>query len=243
VSYRDAAEHGRDPQPGLAQLRLALGEIAQAAAGIQRALGEARDPVTRSALLPTYVEIMLASHDTASAGAGAEALTQIADTFASPFLRAQASYATGAVLVAQGEHHEALTHLRTAAAAFRDLDAPFDAARARVLIGLACRELGDADGASADFGAARRVFDELGAQPEIRRLDSLLGKSMAAGMLTPREIDILRLVATGRTNRAIGDELVISEKTVARHVSNIFDKLGVSSRAAATAYAYDHRLL
>jgi DNA-binding CsgD family transcriptional regulator len=243
ASYQNAAEHGRDPQPGLALLRLAAGEVSRASAGIQRALAEAGDPVARSALLPAFVEIMLEVNDHVAARDGAAQLDQIADVIASPFLRAHASYATGAVLIAGKQSHEALPHLRSAVAGFRELDAPFEAARARVLIGLACRELGDADGAAAEFGAARHVFEELGAQPEIRRLDSLLGEPSPPGGLTPREIDILRLVATGKTNRAIGDELVISEKTVARHVSNIFDKLGVSSRAAATAYAYDHRLL
>jgi DNA-binding CsgD family transcriptional regulator/tetratricopeptide (TPR) repeat protein len=243
-SYRLAGEHGRDPQPGMAQLRLAQGRADQAAAGMRRLLDEGRDPVVRSAALPAWVEIMLAENDVGAARAGADELRGIGDEFGSAFLRAHASYAVGSVRLAEGRYADALIPLRQALTTFRELDAPYDAARARVLIGKACRELGDADGADVEWQAARRAFALLGAAPDLRRLDALSGIAAASpGPLTARELDILRLVATGRTNRAIGDELVISEKTVARHVSNIFDKLGVSSRAAATSYAYDHDLL
>ncbi len=242
-SYQLAGEHGREPQPGLAQLRLAQGQVAPAAASIRRVLDESRHPVERSAALPVCVEIMIAIHDVGAARAAAEELGQIAATFASPFLRAQAAHATGSVLVAEGRHREALEHLREACAILRELDAPYDAARTRVLVGLACRALGDLDGAEVEWRAARGVFQTVGAAPDLDRLDALSGKSSQRGLLTTRELDILRLIASGRTNRAIGEELVISEKTVARHASNIFDKLGVSSRAAATAFAYDHHLL
>jgi DNA-binding CsgD family transcriptional regulator len=243
-SYRLAGEHGRDPQPGLAQLRLARGQVDQSAASIRRALDECRDPVPRSGTLPAYVDIMLAAKDLAAARAAAEELREIAAAFASPFLRGHASFAIGSVLIAEGEHREALGHLREACTVLRDLNIPYDAARARVLVGVVCHELGDKDGSEVEWQAARRIFEELGAVPDLAGLDALSGGALPApGLLTARELDILRLVATGRTNRAIGDELVISEKTVARHVSNIFDKLGVSSRAAATAFAYDHQLL
>jgi DNA-binding CsgD family transcriptional regulator len=242
--YRLAGEHGRDPQPGLAQLRLAQGQIATALASVRRKLDESAGPVPRSAALPAQVEITLAAGDVASARAAADELRHIADTFASPYLGAQALYAAGAVLVAEARHAEALPLLRSACATFRDLDAPYDGARARVLIGVSCDALGDDDGAGIEWQAARRTFEGLGAAPDLARLVRLSKPAPELpGGLTARELDILRLVATGRTNRAIGDELVISEKTVARHVSNIFNKLGVSSRTAAAAYAYDHRLV
>jgi DNA-binding CsgD family transcriptional regulator len=243
-SYRRAGEHGMDPQPGLALLRLSQGQVAQAVASIKRVVEERTGPIARSAVLPACVEIMLAGQDIASARAAADELCEIADAFGSPYLRAKASCAVGSVLVAEGEHQKALGHLREACAMLRELDAPYEGARARVLIGGVCRELGDLDGANLEWRAALHVFEGLGAAPDMARLDAMAAKQAStSGLLTARELDILRLVATGRTNRAIADELVISEKTVARHVSNIFDKIGVSSRAAATAYAYDQHLL
>ena len=132
----------------------------------------------------------------------------------------------------------------SAAMAWQEVGAPYDAARVRVLIGLAHRALGDEDTAAIELDAARHVFTRLGAAPELRRLDALVSSAgTVADRLTARELQVLGLVATGRTNRAIAEALGISEKTVARHLSNIFTKLGVSSRAAATAYAYQHDLL
>ena len=153
--------------------------------------------------------------------------------------------AQGAVALAEGDAWSALASLRDACQAWQELGAPYEAARARVLVGLACRELGDADAGEMELDGARRAFQELGAEPDVARVKTLSGRRApkAAGGLTAREVEIVRLVATGRTNRAIGDELVISEKTVARHVSNIFAKLGVSSRSAVTAYAYEHDLV
>jgi DNA-binding CsgD family transcriptional regulator/tetratricopeptide (TPR) repeat protein len=243
-SYRQAGAHGRDPQPGLALLRLAQGQADAALSGIRRVLDETADPTLRSAALPAHVEILLAMGDVAGARAGSDELQRLAKTFDAPLLLARASYAAGSVLVAEGEHRAALKPLRQAFVTARALDAPYDAARARVLIGVVCKELGDGDGTDVEWQAARRTFADLGAAPDIARLDVLMSSGETTpGGLTAREMEILRLVATGRTNRAIGDELVISEKTVARHVSNIFDKLGVSSRSAATAFAYDHGLV
>jgi DNA-binding NarL/FixJ family response regulator len=127
---------------------------------------------------------------------------------------------------------------------WRDLDAPYEAARVRVLIGLGCRALGDEESAARELDAAGRVFAELGAAPDVTRVDHLTRKpaDTAAHGLTPRELQVLRLLATGKTNRAIATDLVLSEKTVDRHLTNIFAKLGVPSRTAATAYAYEHRL-
>lgn len=244
-AYRQASQHGRRPEPGLAQLRLAQGQIDAAAAAIRRALDEAHDRATRPRLLDASVEIALAAGDIAAATAASAELSEIADTSAAPLLRAMAARAEGAVHLAQGDARGALGALRRAWATWQDLDAPYEAARVRVLIGLACRELADNDTAEMELDAARQVFRQLGARPDLARADALAGKAAtrAAGGLTAREVEVLRLVAAGKTNRAIATSLFISEKTVARHVSNIFTKLGLSSRSAATAYAYQHDLL
>lgn len=244
-AYREADQHGRDPQPGLAQLRFAMGQTDAAAASIRRVVEEAHDTLARSKVLPAYVEIMLAAGDVPKARAAADELSRLTRGFDAAFLRATSAHSIGAVLFAEGDAHGALEALRQAQATWRELEAPHEAARTRVIIGLICRSLGDDDGAELDLRAARQTFERLGAAPDLLRVDSLLGTSVAdaRSILTARELHILRLVATGRTNRAIADELVLSEKTVARHLSNIFNKLGVTSRAAATAYAYDHNLL
>jgi DNA-binding CsgD family transcriptional regulator len=151
----------------------------------------------------------------------------------------------GAVLLAEDDARAALGSLRNAGSAWRELDAPYESARVRVLIGLACRALGDEGTAELELDAARRTFEELGAVAEVERMQALAGTATKAlsGGLTTRELEVLALVASGMTNRAIASELVLSEKTVARHLSNIFTKLGISSRSAATAYAYEHGLV
>jgi DNA-binding CsgD family transcriptional regulator len=160
-------------------------------------------------------------------------------------LRALASHAQGAVLLVEGDARAALGALRRARAAWQELEAPYEAARVRVLIGLACGALGDQDTAGMELDAARWSFQQLGAAPDLARVEALSRKApaRAAGGLTAREVEVLRLVAAGKTNRAVAADLFLSEKTVARHVSNIFTKLGLSSRSAATAYAYEHDIL
>ncbi len=245
TAYREASRWGRDPEPGLALLRLAQGRVDTAVASLGRALDEASDAPARGKLLGPYVESLLAARDVDAARAAADELARIATDLAAPLLAAQARHASGAVLLAEGQPQAALAALRDAWTIWQRLDAPYEAARARLLIGCACRELGDADGAGLEFDAARWVFERLGAASDLARLRRLAQPTDHAGdgRLTPREREVLTLVAAGRTNRAIADALVISEKTVARHVSNIFTKLGVSSRAAATAYAYDQGLV
>ena len=243
-SYRQASQWGHSPQPGLAELRLAQGQTATAAATTRRVLDEAIDRVARSKVLPAHVEIMLASEDVPAARTAADELSEIASGFDAPLLHALACRARGAVLLAEGDARAALAELREAWNAWQELEAPYDAASVRVLIGLACRALGDEDTAAMELDSARWAFEKLGAEPDVARVDALAGKPVGepTGGLTGREIEVLALVATGKTNREIAADLVISEKTVARHVSNIFTKLGVTSRAAATAYAYQHDL-
>ena len=243
-AYREASQWGRSPQPGLALLWLAQGQTRAAEAAIRRVAGEALDPVTRSRLLLGYVEIMLAVGDTRAALTGADELAAHAETFKAPLLVAIAAYASGGVLLAEGDARGAIDTMRRAWTIWSELDIPFEAARARVLIGLACRELGDEDTALMELDAARRTFDQLGALPELARVETLSRGTTPdpAGGLTGRELEVLRLVAGGSTNRASAAELFLSEKTVARHLSNIFAKLNVSSRSAATAYAFENDL-
>jgi ATP/maltotriose-dependent transcriptional regulator MalT len=244
-SYLEASRLGRDPQPGLAQLRLAQGQLSAAIAMIRRAVDEAQEVSARARLLPALVEILLAANDLDTARAGAEELFDILASRDIALLRAIAEGSRGAVMLADGDARDALSPLRKAFAIWQDLDVPHEAARVRVLIGRACRALGDTESANLEFQAACSSFKQLGAVPDLMRTESFLGgKSEATpGGLTERELQVLKLVAAGKTNRAIGDELVISEKTVARHVSNILTKLDIPSRAAATAYAYEHRLI
>jgi DNA-binding NarL/FixJ family response regulator len=243
-AYREASQWGREPVPGLALLRLAEGRTDAAAAVSRRALAETTDRLRRAKLLPAHVEIMLAAGDVTAARAAAGELVDIAAFSGAAVLSAAAGHALGAVLLAEGDPRGALVALRRGWQAWRDLDAPYEAARVRVLIAMGCGGLGDQESAALELEAARRVFVQLGAAPDLARVEELSrGDGGATHGLSARELQVLRLVATGRSNRAIAADLVLAEKTVDRHVTNIFAKLGVSSRAAATAYAYEHRLL
>jgi DNA-binding CsgD family transcriptional regulator/tetratricopeptide (TPR) repeat protein len=244
-AYRQAGERGREPQPGLALLQLAQNRVDAAVVAIRRVLDEAGSRVVRSKVLAPFVEIMLAADDLLSARTAADELEQIADDLDAPLLHAVSGHATGAVHLYAGDAQGALGVLRRAWEAWRQLDAPYEAARVRVLIGLACRQLGDPHTATMEFDAARSVFRQLGAAPDIARVEAL---SPTAGLnapmgLTGREVEVLALVARGNSNREIAAALVISEHTVARHVQNILAKLGVSSRTAAGAFAFEHHLV
>jgi len=244
-AYRQADQWGREPQPGLALLRLAQGQVDGAAVAIRSVVDEANNRVARSKVLAAFVEIMLAAHDLDAARAAADELAQIADDLDAPLLHAVSDHATGAVLLGGGDARTALVVLRRAWAAWRGLEAPYEAARVRVLIGLASWQLGDRNTATMELDAARSVFRQLGAAPDLARIEALpapAGTKPPMG-LTKREVEVLALVATGMTNREISGVLVISEHTVARHVQNVLAKLGVSSRTAASAFAFEHDLV
>jgi DNA-binding CsgD family transcriptional regulator len=244
-AYRSANEKGLEPQPGLALLRLAQGRADAAAAAMRRVLRATSDRLKRARLLPAHVEVMLAVDALEEARGACRELEDIARSVPTGVLDAMAAHARGAVQLAEGDAAAALGPLRSAALAWQQLEAPHMAARARVLIGLACRALEDGDQGELELAAARAQFARLGAAPDVARIDSLLGARAPhrSHGLTPRELQVLRLVAAGKTNKAIAAELSLSEKTVDRHVSNIFTKLDVPSRAAATAYGYRHKLI
>ncbi len=245
TAYREASRMGREPQPGLALLRLAQDNPAAAVASIRRAAGEATQPLKRAVVLPAYVEIALTAEDVEGARAGWRELEEIAGRHQSDALDAAAAQAEGAVRLAEGDAEAALTATRRAWSLWEELKAPYEAARARVLVGLACRALGDEDTAALELEAARATFDELGAAPDLAALDSLAEPAGTGhtGGLTARELEVLRLVAAGRSNREIAAALTISEHTAARHLQNIFAKLQVSSRTAASAFAFEHHLV
>ena len=244
-AYRQASRYGRKPQPGLALLRLAQGQTESAATAIRLAVADTHSIETRARLLPAYVEIMLAAGDIQAARVAADELATFADDLDAPMLNAVAAQGRGAVRLAEGDAGAALSLLRQAWSAWQEVEAAYEAARVRVLIGLASRDLGDMDAAEMEFDAARWIFDQLGARPDLARVEAFSRsvRPRAAGGLSAREIQVLRLVAAGKTNRQIASELFISERTVERHLSNIFNKLDLPSRAAATAYAYEHQLL
>lgn len=244
-AYREASRRGYDPQPGLALLRVAQGDHHAAAAALRRAMVERTQPFERAALLPAYVETMLAVGDKDRAATACRELEEIAEQHACEVLAGMSAHARGAVALAQGDPGAALGHLRHAATVWQGLDAPYETARARVLLALACRGLGDEDTAALEVAAARAAFERLAAGPDLERVDALVqpGAPAALGGLSSRELEVLRLVAGGGSNREIAALLTISEHTVARHLQNIFRKLGVTSRTAAGAYAFEHDLV
>jgi DNA-binding CsgD family transcriptional regulator len=245
-AFRLANQAGRKPFPGLALLRFSQGLTEAADASIRLALQEAREPRVRVPLLRAAVEIFLGTHDIARAREASEELGRIAKQIDSPYIRAVSSQAAGELQLADGDTTAALDSLRMAFVAWQELAVPYEMARVRAAMGVAYKQLGDQEGAHLEFETAQEQFEQLGARSEAARIEALLPSrqdTSNAGGLTGREVEVLRLIATGATNRAIATRLGISEKTVARHISNIFTKLDLPSRAAATAYAYEHKLV
>jgi ATP/maltotriose-dependent transcriptional regulator MalT len=243
LEYRRASELGLEPQPGLALTRLAQGKPEVAAAAIRGALAEEPNRLGRVRLLAAQVEIALACTDLEEARLAAEELAEIARDYESLVLQAVRAYAQGALALAGGDAGDALRWLRLGWETWQSLDCPFEAARARQLIGLDSRAAGDDDGAELALTGALAVFQRLGAALEAQRTAALLETGAETAGLTARELQVLRLVASGQTNQEIADALCLSVKTVARHLENIYCKLGVSSRTAATAFAYSHDLI
>ncbi len=252
ATYARASAAGQEPMPGLALLALARGDVQSAATGIRRALLETTHRMRRPPLLAAAAEIFRHGNDLTAARAAADELADISAATAAEVLGAMADHAVGAVTLSEGDTSASLPRLRSARSAWARLQMPYEAARASVLLGLGCVSLGDRTSAALDFENARIAFETLGAQPDLERLRSLRAASGSPvetpdrnrkGRLSTREVEVLGHVASGQTNREIAAALTISQHTVGRHLENIFSKLGVSSRAAATAFAYEHDLL
>jgi pentatricopeptide repeat protein len=244
-AYRHMSQYGCKPHPGLALLRLAQGQVDVAAAAIRHVGEEHQDRRTRAYVLAAYVQIMLAADDIPAARVAADELATLAAELTAPFLTALSAQMSGAVLLAEDQARAALTALRTAVTVWREIDAPYEVACVSVLLAQACSALGDHDTAQLELEAARETLTRLGATPDLERIEAIapVARETRPGGLTTRELQVLRLIATGKTNRDVALTLGISERTIARHASNIFLKLDVTSRAAATAYAYEHDLV
>ena len=229
----------------MALLRLAQGKIDAASSSIRRITEEVRELGQRTRVLDAYVEIVLAAKDVAAARTAAEELREAAQLLNAPLVHAMSARASGAVLLAEHDAKAGLAELRRSWNLWCELDAPYEAARTRKLMACACNELEDCDAAQLELELAREVFHRLGAAPDLAQVKKILREKRGSPktVLSAREVQVVRLVASGKTNRAIAVKLDISEKTVARHISNIFTKLGISSRSAATAFAYQHQLV
>lgn len=245
TAYAKAAETGFEAQPGLALALAAQHKVPQAQAMLRRAMSGS-DPANRRRLLPAVVDVELASGDVAAARAAADELAAPVQETRRPLERALAAQAEAGVLLAEGKAAEALLASRKAWRLWYSLEAPYGAASCRVLTGRACSEMGDPDSAAMEFEAAKAEFAELGAMPAVADVLAFSGEQPPDGgapTLTARELEVLRLVADGKANKTIARDLYLSEKTVARHVSNILSKLSLPSRVAATKYAFEHRLV
>ncbi len=244
-AYHDAARRGRDPHPGLALLRLVQGRTDAALAAVLRALDATVVPLDRARLLPSVVEIALAAGDLDQARQASNEMESLLSEYDVDVLHAIAAHARGAIHLAAGEPRAALGPLRRAFAIWSRFEAAYEVARVRALIGRACLSLGDDEAGRLEIGEARRVLQRLGAAPDLARLDAVADAARAPQdhPLSRREMQVLRLIASGGTNKAIAAELLLSERTIDRHVHNILTKLNVPTRSAAISYAYQHAML
>ena len=231
-AYDEAHARGRDPQPGRALLTLRERDTAGAAKSIRAALAAVGDnPVHRAPLCAAAVEIAVAAGRLEDAKSAMSELVETSATYATSGLEAMSAAARGAVLLAEGNAEEALPLLRDAYRRWHELGAAYDAAGTCVLLAHAYGALGDEVSAAAEAAQADATFARLGAtRPAPDRPDGL----------SSRECEVLALVADGCSNREIGETLFISDRTVARHLTNIFHKIDVTSRAQAVRYAVDH---
>lgn len=243
AAFAEADRQGCDSTLGRALLRMDLGRVPEAAAAVVRLVAEAQGPVVRSRLLPGVVEVLVAAGRLEEATVLVEELRELALLLGTPALRAAAGWSAALVAVARADGEAALPELRAAIDAWASLSARYETLRCKVLRAQALRLLGDDQGAVDELTRAAEGFTELGAAPALARVRVLLGSGAVPGGLSPRETEVLRLVAAGRSNAEIAAGLVVSEKTVARHLSNIFTKLDVRSRTAAAAFAYEHRMI
>lgn len=244
AAYQLANQHGRDPQPGMALLRMAQGRLAEAASSINRVVSTTKPVWRRAQVLPAFIEIMLAAGQLGDAHAAADELQAIARDFGTEILGAMAAHAHGAVRLVEDDPQSAVQPLQHALSVWHRVGAPYIAARIRVLLAAAYRELGDHGSADLELAAARGVFEQLGAKADLSALGVVSeARDNAAQALSRRELEVLCLVASGMTNKAIAAQLSLSERTIDRHVSNIFAKIQVSSRSAATAFAYQHKIV
>ena len=239
-AFRQVSLNGGDPMPGLALLRFARGIPEDAFIALAESLAEAADLFENVQLLPAYVELAVATSRLPEAKQASEQLATVAATTRTDAHIAWAAHAEARVALAENRLTQAVGHLKRAKTIWQDLSMPYELARTRLDLGRSLRAQGNIESANRELDAARVIFVELGAEPDVRIVDDLLGPSPSdwpAG-LTDREVEVLRMLTSGATNRSIATDLVLSERTVDRHVSNIFTKLGVSSRSAATAFAF-----
>ena len=243
-AFRVAHELGRNPHPGLALARAAVGDGAGALAALRSALAAGPSgPLDRAQLLSAQVDVATSCNQSETARMAACELDELAVSSGAPVIVALAASARAAVELA-ADSTMALTLARQAIDLWLDLKLPYEIARARMLLAAACRADGDEVSARLEFGAAASTFQRLGAPADAQAASDALGDPQAApARLSAREVEVLRLVAAGKTNREIAQELVISPHTVSRHLQNIFNKVGVSTRAGATAFAFEHAIV
>jgi len=242
-AFTSAHQLGRVPQPGLARVRLAQGRFDAAVNGLRLALEPVPlAPLRRTELLAALADAQLAVGDIDAAAAAAAEMTEVVHGSASVYLDAVTRTTEAQVLLARGDALASCRRAGEAVERFQALGLPYDGARAREVRGAAAQVINELDTAQLELAAARETFQRLGAEPDARRVAALLGQAPPSP-LSSREIEVLRLVARGGTNKEVAGELLVSEHTVARHLSNIYTKLGVGSRSAATAFAYERSLI